>query len=293
MKLHRIEKKGVKIFAYSILSIAIVLFLFPIVWMVITSFKFQRDIMTDRIIFIPKTVTVKNYKEIFSKKLQIGGDAETVFSREGHGLRGLKNSLIISTSATLLSLIIGLPAAYALARFRVKKKDALANWILSTRMFPPAATVLPIFLLWQRLRLIDTYFSMIFSYLVFSLPFVIWIMRGFFYDIPNEIEESAFIDGCGVLRGFLKISIPLTTPGIAATAVFCYMFSWNEFLFGLILSRIHSQTYPVQLAGYIGTSGILWGQMSAMAVLAVTPVVILLIFTQRYMVRGLSFGSIR
>ena len=293
MKLNGINKRGVKIFAYLFLSITIILFLFPIIWMALTSFKFQRDIMTDRIIFIPDTVTVKNYREIFSKKLQLGGDEETVFSRKGHGLRGLKNSLIITTSATFLSLVIGLPAAYALARFGVKKKDALANWILSTRMFPPAATVLPIFLLWQKLRLIDTYVSMIFSYLVFSLPFVIWIMRGFFHDIPQEIEESAFIDGCGLLGGFWKISIPLATPGIAATAVFCYIFSWNEFLFGLILTRIHTQTYPVQLAGYIGTSGILWGQMSAMAVLALTPVVILLIFTQRYMVRGLSFGSIR
>lgn len=293
MTKYRVKKYYQKTVAYTVLCIAIVLFLFPIIWMAATSFKLQRDIMTDKIIFIPKSMTSKNYREIFSRKLQVGGSEGTVFSRQGHGLHGLKNSLIISSCTTLLSLIIGLPSAYALARFRVRGKNGLANWILSTRMFPPAATVLPIFLLWQKLKLIDTYIAMTISYLVFNLPFVIWLMRGFFYDIPKEIEESASMDGCGVLMSFIRISIPIAAPGIAATAVFSYIFSWNEFLFGLILTRIHTQTYPVQLAGYIGTSGILWGQMSAMAMLAITPVIILLILTQRYMVRGLSFGSLR
>jgi multiple sugar transport system permease protein len=290
--------------SYIILWGAIVLFMFPIIFMGITSFKYERDIMTDRIILIPSPGTLRNYQEIITGNVKGGG---TVGGKEGEagykgsissragktGMIGMKNSLIISIFTTMLSLVVGTPAAYALARFNVKNKHKLANWILSTRMFPPAAIVLPLFMLWQTLRLVDTYIALIISYMVFNLPFVIWLMRGFFMDIPKEVEESALIDGCGVFKSLIKISVPLSVPGIAATAVFCYIFSWNEFLFALILTRIRAQTYPVQLAGYIGTSGILWGQMSAMSMIALIPVVVLLILTQRYMVRGLSFGSIR
>lgn len=296
MRSNKLKKNGPMIVSYMIIWVAIVILFFPILWMAITSFKFERDIMTDRIIMIPEPPTLRSYAELITGKVQGGGGGVkgSISSRAGkRGLLAIRNSVIIAVSTTALSLILGLPAAYALARFKVKKKENLATWILSTRMFPPAAVILPLFLLWQKLGLIDTYIALIISYLVFNLPFVIWLMRGFFQDIPREIEESAFMDGCGVFGCFLKVSIPLAAPGIAATAVFCYIFSWNEFLFGLILTRIHAQTYPVQLAGYIGTSGILWGQMSAMSMLALVPVVVLLILTQKYMVRGLSFGSIR
>ncbi|MBV9959681.1 MAG: carbohydrate ABC transporter permease [Acidobacteria bacterium] len=208
----------------------------------------------------------------------------------------LITSATVAVLSTACALLLGTLAAYALARFRLPRKlDArLALWILSTRMFPPIVTAVPLFLLMRDVRLLNTKLSLIIVYTAFNLPFVVWMMRGFFLEVPRELEEAARVDGDSRLGALRRVVLPLVAPGLAATAVFCLIISWNEFLFALVLTQTDAaMTLPVGIAGRVTQYEIKWGVMSAAGVVAMLPILIFALAVQRYLVRGLSLGAVK
>lgn len=261
----------------TILIFAVALiFVFPVYWTVCTSFKQPLDILVPRpkILFSP---TLENY----------------TYLRESSDFgRYLLNSLIVSVSSTALVCVLGFLAAYSLARHNVGSGQ-LAFFILSTRMFPPIAVVIPYFLIFRSLGLIDTKLGLVLCYTMFNLPFAIWLLMGFIRDIPVGLEDAARIDGYTPLQVLWKVVVPLVAPGLAVTAIFCLLFSWNEFLFAFLLTRSMATTATVGVAGFWTQRGILWGPMCAAATIAVAPMLVFALFLQRYIVRGLTFGAVK
>jgi multiple sugar transport system permease protein len=251
--------------------------LFPPVVLFVTSIKTDIDALS----FPPKWIfdpTLKNYVDILNTSPLVD-----------YAL----NSLIVASLNTLLCLIVGSMAAYGLARFKFKGADNLAFWILSIRMMPPVAAIIPIYILMKNLRLLDTPWCLVITYLTFNLPFVVWMMKGFFEEIPREIEESALIDGCSDFSVFFRIALPLVAPGLAATAIMVFIFSWNEFLFALILTGTKAVTLPVGIIGYMKETGINWGYMTAGGILALIPVIVFMVLVQKHLVKGLTLGALK
>ncbi len=283
--LKRLLKKKGKIFKKSIylvlLGIFLIFTLFPIYWLINTSFMMEEHFPP---LFIPPSFNLDNFKAM------LGG------AGEGYGgLKIILDSAIISIFSTLLSVFLGSLAAYGFSRF---KKHPIGNknilfWILTTRMLPPVAIVVPLFLLFKRLYLIDTYQGLIITYLIFNLPFVIWLMKKFFDDVPIELEEAAIIDGCSRFRVFYAISIPLVKPGIVAVTLFSWVFSWNEFLFALLLTRTVVRPFPPMIPLMAATDNIRWSWIAALSVIAAIPVIGVIILLRKYLVRGLSLGAIK
>ena len=251
--------------------------LFPPVVLFVTSIKTDIDALS----FPPKWIfdpTLKNYVDILNTSPLVD-----------YAL----NSLMVASLNTLLCLIVGSMAAYGLARFKFRGADNLAFWILSIRMMPPVAAIIPIYILMKNLGLLDTPWCLVITYLTFNLPFVVWMMKGFFEEIPREIEESALIDGCSDFSVFFRIALPLVAPGLAATAIMVFIFSWNEFLFALILTGTKAVTLPVGIIGYMKETGINWGYMTAGGILALIPVIVFMILVQKHLVKGLTLGALK
>ena len=266
---------------YLAMSLALVYTLFPMLWLAFNSFKRRVDIISIPVVYWPDKPTINNYIETFVDRgfyIQLG------------------NSLTIAVIVTFISLVFGTFAAYALARFTYfgNFKKHMSFWILSTRMIPPIVTLIPLYVLFSTIGLLNTKLSLIIAYTGFNLPFVVWMMKGYFNEIPFEIEESAMVDGDTRFGAMLRIAIPLAKPSIAATAIFSFLLSWNEMRLALILSdTVASQTFPVALGTRISQHQIFWGEISAGGVVAIIPVVILAFTVQRHLVRGLSFGAIK
>ncbi|HJS23810.1 MAG TPA: carbohydrate ABC transporter permease [Pyrinomonadaceae bacterium] len=208
----------------------------------------------------------------------------------------LLNSAIVAVASTACALVIGTLAAYALARFQLpwSLNRRLSLWILSTRMFPAIVTAVPLFLMMRDVRLLNTRASLIIVYTAFNLPFVVWMMRGFFAELPRDLEEAALVDGDSRLGALVRVVLPLVAPGLAATAVFCLIVSWNEFLFALVLTQTDAaMTLPVGIAGRVTQFEIKWGVMSAAATVAIVPILVFALALQKYLVRGLSMGAVK
>jgi multiple sugar transport system permease protein len=249
--------------------------------MVLTSFKSQNEYFSYPPVFWPKSFSLRNYINSMA------------FPPDGRGgLQGLRDSFIIAASSTLASVLIGSLAAYSISRFRTGGEN-FSFWILSTRMFPPVAAALPLFLIFKQIRLLDNHLSLIIANTIFNLPFVIWLLKGFFDELPVEIEEAAWIEGCGHLKTFRLIALPLVAPGVVATSLFSFIFSWNEFMFALLLTRRNVRTLTIIVPSLVGGHEILWGEIAAMGTLAIIPGVVLSILLQRYLVRGLSLGAVK
>ena len=263
---------------YLALFIGLFFALFPIAWTISTSFKTFKEYYTFPPVWIPHYPTLNNYKYI-------------LFTWTS-GLKYLLNSTVIASLNTVLVLLISIPAAYGIARFRIGYEN-LSFWILSQRMLPPIAVVIPYFLLFKKLGLIDTYLSLIIVYLPFNIGFAVWLLIGFFEDFPRDVEEAAMIDGCSRLDAIVKVVIPIIAPGIVVCAIFCFIFCWNEFMFALILTRQTAKTVTAQLAAFQSPTKIMWGEMSALVVFAIIPVFILALLVQRYLVRGLALGAVK
>jgi multiple sugar transport system permease protein len=217
------------------------------------------------------------------------------FSTRSFG-RYLMTSLVVSVLSTLCAVVLGTLAAYGLSRFRLAANMGrrLSLWILSTRMFPPIVTAVPLFLMMRDLRLLNTVGALVIVYTAFNLPFVVWMMRGFFQELPRELEEAAMVDGDSRLGALVRVVLPLVAPGLAATAVFCLIMSWNEFLLALVLTQTDAaMTLPVGIAGRVTQYEIEWGVMSAAGVVAMLPILIFAMAVQRYLVRGLSLGAVK
>lgn len=269
-----------RIFRIILLLIGAVVVIFPVVWVISTSIKLDVDIFAVPPILVPHHPTGSRYAELWT-----------------YGLFAyLANSVVVAIFTAVITIIIGTLAAYSLARFRLPGKwtGRVSFWILSTRMFPPIVTVIPLFQLMRFLGLVNTRLGLVIAYTAFNIPFVVWMMRGFFVEIPRDLEEVAMVDGCSRMRAFRNISLPLAVPGLAATAIFTVILSWQEFLFALILTQTSaSSTLPILVSSQVTQYKILWGQMSGAGVITMVPVLIFAFSVQRYLVRGMSFGAIK
>lgn len=209
--------------------------------------------------------------------------------------RALFNSTVISVSASFFALLLGVPAAYALARFRFRRvaNEDLTLWYLSQRLLPPIATVVPFLLIMRQLSLIDTQLSLIIVNITFNLPFAVVIMRQAFVDLPVELEEAALVDGASYFGAFARVALRLTAPAMAATLLIVFAFSWNEFLFALTLGTLHAKTIPVLMAGAVDTRGIQFWFVAVRTLIAIIPPVVIAVLAQRYIVQGLTFGAVK
>lgn len=261
---------------YAAATMLTVVFLFPVYWLFMISFKTPDEIYASPPVWYPASFQLSSYLTLF---------------RDGDVLVIL-NSLVTAGVSTLLAMLLGTICAYSLARFRTGG-DNLAMWILSQRMIPPIAVVFPIFLLYVTLGWVDTYIGLILLYTAFSLPYVIWMMRGYIADIPLELEESALIDGCGRWSVLRKVVFPMVRGGLAATAVFTFVFAWNDFIFALVLTRTEVTTFPVQLTHYFGGQSNFWSKIAAMSVLGTLPIFVAVTLMQRFLVRGISLGAVK
>ncbi|WP_028547774.1 carbohydrate ABC transporter permease [Paenibacillus sp. UNC451MF] len=254
--------------------IVFIVFTFPFIWMLMASFKTQVQVLSTDHIFIFKP-TFKNYIDVF---------------RENDYLRYLFNSFLVAVGSTIFSLILGLPAAYSIAKYRMHK---LGTVILIAKMIPGITYLVPWYILFTKLHLIDTYTVLILSHMVIGLPFIMWVMIPFFEAFPVEVEESSWIDGSSKIRAFLSIVLPVSVPGIVTSALLSFIFSWNNFMFSLILAGEKTKTLPIAVFNFISASNINWGALMAAACIITLPVTIMALFSQKYIVSGLSAGAVK
>jgi multiple sugar transport system permease protein len=212
---------------------------------------------------------------------------------QGKFARSFGNSTVVSAVTTLVSLLLGVPAAYALSRAGFRADRSIALWILTTRMAPPIAFAIPFFLAYRAVGLIDTLTGLVIIYLTFNLSLVIWMMRTFFDGLPRSLEEAAAIDGASPLSVFLRITLPLAGPGLATTAIFCFLFAWNDFFFALVLTRSKAQMAPVAIVNFMNYEGWEWGKIAAGGTMIMLPVVLFSLLVRRYLIRGLTAGAVK
>jgi len=263
---------------YTILAIYAVFTLVPIAYLAASSFKTQQQIYDGISSTFWFTPTLASYRFIFETKPILGL---------------LVNTLVVSVGSTIISLVFGTIAAYALARYTFRGRDDLAFYILSIRMFPPIVAALPIFIIFNQLNLLDSRIGLIIAYTSFNLPFVVWMMTGFIKAVPVQLEEAAMVDGQSQLGAIRDILIPVLRPSILAVAIFCIIFSWNEFLFALILTKSQAKTLPVAIPEFITWTEVGWNYVAAGGMVLVMPVLLFSFCAQRYMVRGMSMGAIK
>lgn len=261
---------------FLVAVVVLVFFLFPVYWLAIIAFKTPDEIFAYPPVWVPESIQFSNYAVLFKD-----GDAETVF-----------NSLFIASTSTVIAMFLGTMCAYSIARFRTGG-NLFADWIISNRMIPPIVIVFPVFLLFVALGLVDTYTGLILLYTAFNLPYVIWMMRGYVQDVPLELEEAALVDGLNRWQVFRKVVLPMVRGGLFATAVFTFVFAWNEFIFALVLTRHEVTTFPVQVTHYFGGQSNFWAKIAAMSMLGTVPIFIVVAFLQRYLVRGISLGAVK
>lgn len=262
-------------------------FLFPFVWVLLMSFMTNQDILrsTPTLAFSP---TLDNYVSLIRGELKT--DVGTLTSDY---LNNLGNSLLLSSASVLLSLVLGVPAAYAFARFKFRLGEDIAFTLLSFRFAPPILVLLPLQLYFQEIGLYDTYFGLIWVYQLITLPLILWIVRGYFEDLSPDIEHAYRLDGHSWARSFFRIAIPLARPGIAAAGLLAFIFAWNNFVFALILGSSSVQPVTVGAMAFITASGIQYGQIAAALMLSVIPTATIAMFAQRYLVEGLSMGAVK
>jgi multiple sugar transport system permease protein len=267
-----------RIIIYSALIALTVALLFPIIWVVGLSLKTRLEVFAFPPVFLWQP-TLENYAAV----LRTGGFAQATI-----------NSVVISAGTVMLSLCIGVPAAYAIARFPFTGRSFVYFSLLVMRMLPPITVLVPMFVLFNKMGLTNTRLSVVLAYTTFGLPLVVWIMRGFFESLPLSLEESAWVDGASRFSSFRLVALPLIRPGIAVAAILCLQQAWNDFLFAAVLTNNATRTLPVLMAAYSsGDSGIDWGGMTASGVLVVIPVIVFACLAQRHLVTGLSSGAVK
>jgi multiple sugar transport system permease protein len=263
--------------AYVILVIASTIAIFPIYWLLSSALKPAKDIWT-----IPPSFI---FQPDFSHVLLV--------IRERGFFKYLTNSLVISFGSTCISLFLGSLTAYALTRYPVKGGKHIAFWMISLRMMPPIVIILPLYIFFTRLRLIDTHIGLILAHITLNLPFAVWMLMGFFREIPRELDESALIDGCTTMGVLFRILLPLASGGLAATGVFCILWSWNDFIFAFSLTSTEAATLPVPISGFLGDYVWEWSAFYAGGSIAALPIMLIALLTQKYLVRGMTFGALR
>ncbi|MBQ8080752.1 MAG: carbohydrate ABC transporter permease [Clostridia bacterium] len=269
------QKKLLKKIGFTVLLIIVLFFtMFPFAYMLLSSFKRNVDLfnMERLLIFSP---TIQNYVDVFTRYS---------FARP------LMNTSLISIVSTILSLLIGVPAAYSIARFKQKFFSVV---ILAVRIIPGIAFLVPWYLIFTRINLSGTYTSLILCYMRLALPYIVWIMIPFFEKLPAELEESAMVDGCIRLQAFYRIMLPVSVPGIVTATILVFISSWNNFIFGLILGTSRTQPLPVAIFSFISYTEVNWGGLMAAAMVITLPIIIISLFLQKYIVAGLTAGAVK
>ncbi len=274
--------------AITLLTIFVLLLIYlPVLWLVISSVSPKVELLSIPPHWIPEEPTFQNYLNIFFEGPNTP-DAARVFKHS------LVNSMIIATTVTLISLLLGVPAAYAFARIRFYGRQPAKLTILGTRMLPAISIIIPLFLLATQFNLVDTRAGLVMLYLAFTLPFVIWIMASFFETIPRELEDAAKIDGCTLLQILFRIILPISGPGLASTIIFTFLLAWDEFFFALIFTSTDSaKTIPVAIAEFTGRYAVDYGAMTTGGVLAAIPPVLIALLLQRFIISGLTAGAVK
>ncbi len=269
------KQKALNVLMNVLLIVYAVFALFPLLWMILISFKSDTEVFSTTFLFHP---TLANYQEVLLRS-----DYASY----------IIDSVIVSGGAVLVSIIVGVPAAYALARYQFPRKEDLAFQILSYKFAPEILVVLPLFMIYQKIGLYDSYLGLIWVYQLISLPLLIWVVRGYFEDISVEIEYAAQVDGYSWYQIFFKMLVPLIKPGLVSSALLAFIFAWNSFTFPLILSS--NKVYPVTVAimKYLGTDSAHYGQLAVASTVSALPAVIFALCIQKHLVRGLSFGAVK
>ena len=263
---------------YALVALVLAWTLIPVFWMMLTSFKPPDAIVstTPEVFFAP---TFEHYVGLFT-----GGNNLWPF---------IRNSLLAAGISTIVAVALGTMAGYGLSRIEFAGKQHISFWIISTRMAPIAAVLLPLFLMFRFAGLLDTIWGLVVAYLTFNLPFAIWIMNAFFSGLPESLEEAAYVDGATKGQAFRRIAVPLTAPGIVTTAILCLVFSWNDYAFAQTFAGPDSQTLPTAAALLITQTGIDWGQVTAVGTIVVLPMMIIGLAVRRWLVTGLTLGAVK
>jgi len=262
------------LFFVILILVIVIPMIFPFFWMFMSSFKSQVDIIhwPPKFIFTP---TMRNFDRVFG---------------EQNFLMYLKNSSIIALSAVMVSLLIGLPAAYSIARFKQKR---ILMLILVARLMPGISFLMPWYIIFSRLRLMDSYVALILSHILIVMPVVVWIMSAYIETIPEEMEASAMVDGATRQRAFVSIILPLSMPGVVTSITLSFIFSWNNFMFSQVLSMQRTRTLPIAVYNFLSYAENDWGGVMAAAVAIVTPAIILTMVLQKYVIKGLTVGAVK
>ena len=262
----------------AVAALLLIVWAFPVFWALLTSFKTERDVLAypPTVIFEP---TLANYRDVLFGSASI--------------LPNLLSSTIVAGASTLLTLVLAIPAAYALARLELPGKRASGFYVLATQMLPPVGLIIPYYLVLQKVGGLDTYAGLIAIYLTFSLPFAIWLMVSYFEDIPREMEEAALLDRAGRLRALWYVILPQVRGGIAVTTIFVFLNAWNEFLFAVVLGGNRVRPVTVAMFNFISVEQTLWAKLAAGAMLAMAPVILLGLLAQRHIVKGLTVGAVK
>jgi multiple sugar transport system permease protein len=267
----------VNVFRYLVLTIWLVFAVFPLFWMFICSLKSDAEVVSTVFNFTP---TLSNYSVV-------------LFRPDSNYIKAFFQNFVVSGGAILLTVFAGVPAAYAFARYDFKNKESWAFQILSFKFAPEILVILPVFMIFQRIGLYDTYFGLIWVYQLITMPLLIWVVRGYFEDISVEIEQAAQLDGYTWYEVFFKILLPLIKPGLVAASLLAFIFAWNSFTFPLILSGVHVQTITITSLRFLASDSVHYGQVAVAAIIAVLPEIIICLFIQKHLVRGLSFGAVK
>jgi len=262
--------------------------LLPIVWLFLSTIQTQASLLTLPVSVVPTELTLRNYVDVFTPAAFGETKGQSTF------LLALRNSVLVSLGVTGIAMLFGAPAAYAFVRFNVPRKRALLSAVLGCQLLPAVSLVIPLFRLWRGAGLLDTLLGLILAYSTFSLPFVVWVMAGYFQRVPEALEEAARIDGASRWQAFLYVALPLAAPGLAVTAICTLLNAWDEFFFALIFTSTYaSKTVPVALAEFIGRHNVNWGLLVTGGFLASLPPIVLSLVCYRYVVSGLSAGGLR
>lgn len=284
-----------------LLTLGLLFALFPVFWMISTSFKPPNEWVVRPPVWISEDPTLENYAAVLYPQALLQAQREGAAATTASGIqrvgesawRSILGSLLVSTCATILSVVVGLMAAIAISRYRFGG-NFTPFFILSARMFPPVAIAIPFVIMFGGLGIIDTWYGLILAYAAVTVPFSTWMLKSFVDDTPKEIEEAAMMDGLSRIRAHWRFTIPLIRGGILATALFIFILNWSEFLFALVLSYTNVITIPVQLSKYFtATAGTLYGVQAALGTIAVIPLVLVGLFIQKHLVRGLTLGAVK
>lgn len=267
-----------KTLLFIALIIILLSILFPVLWLFALSIKSQKVAFQTPPAFVFKP-TFSAYKSVYSGLSQYP--------------KYLINSIIIASLNTVFCLFLGLPAAYSFSRFTFTGRRASMLFILITRMLPPISLMVPFYLIANRLHLIDTHISLILAYMVYNLPFIIWMMKGFIDDIPVTLDESALIDGCNRLKAFIRVVLPLSAPGLVVTSILNFIFSWNEFLWASVLTGVRSKTMTVGISAFWTNVSLQWANIGAASTVFLLPPIVVVILFRKYVVSGLTLGAIK